>query len=335
MAAAEPLNMITSLIIGVFLGFLIGFCAGTRARQILASGKIIGKALTSISFKIPSPAEGDDDADDDKVEEMIGGGIPEIDDFLSHQPTPLDDHPDIDLNPCLMYQIKKYRDQQREEKRIAALAAEGLSEEEIAERLLSGDDITGPGAGGRQNALSLLVSVGARVLPVDTGGNNDNQAVQERRRQMRTVDMYLSRAMSIDTGRDKASATSNKGKPGSSKSESAYDIARRTELTRHGGSSLVRFEGNLRIAKEGRNILRAWKERQKAKGLLDDEQADDSEAEAERQEMGSMKKKARAAGAAGGINAADLALIAMEFEAGGDGFGEEDDDGDAEEDLAA
>ena len=97
----------------------------------------------------------------------------------------------------------------------------------------------------------------------------------------------------------------------------------------------MRFEGNLRIAKEGRNILRAWKERQKAKGLLDDEQADDSEAEAERQEMGSMKKKARAAGAAGGINAADLALIAMEFEAGGDGFGEEDDDGDAEEDLAA
>ena len=263
---------------------------------------------------------GEDDApadDDDKVEEEMGVGAAVLDDFFAFQPTPLDDHPEIDVNPCLMYQIKKYKDQQREEQRIAALAAEGLSEEEINDHLLSGDMAGGAFGMGRPNALAVLIQSGARVLPVADAASNENQLVQERKRQLRTIDTYLSRALSIDTGTGKASGVV-KGKIGGTKAESAYDVAKKTEIVRHGGSTVERLNANTHVAKASRTVLRAWKEQQKARGLWEDLPDDDSEDEA-----ADAKKQVHRHGGVG-VNAADLALIAMEFEAGGDDFGQED-----------
>jgi len=327
-------GMAYGMVAGALLvGLTLGFIMGTRSRQILQSAKYIGESIRSWSFKIPAPAasEGEDD-DGDKVEEDGDAGGLELSDFLAFQPTPLDEHPDIDINPCLMYQIKKFREQQKEEKRIAALAAEGLSEEEIAERLLAGDLPAGVGMG-RSNALAVLVEHGARVLPVTTSGNADGLLVQERKRQLRTIDMYLAKALSIET--KQASLLSDKNKGG--KGTSAWEIAKKTELDRHGGKTLQRFERNLGIAKNSRNIFREWKDRAVAKGLYIEGQGDE-DSDPDEAENKKKKKKEKKKGGGGGINANDLALIAMEFEAGGDGFGEDSGEEDAEDeatDLAA
>merc|ERR1712176_174203 len=109
----------------------------------LAVAKAIPSALMhTFSIKVPPVAEddkgaGDDDLeqDDDENDTLL------IDDFLNLQAeVGLDEHPDLFINPVLTYQIKIAKDKQKEEKRKmevqASLELEGLSVEQIAERLM-------------------------------------------------------------------------------------------------------------------------------------------------------------------------------------------------------
>ena len=299
----------------VFVALLIGFFLGTRARQLAASAKMVGKAIRSFTIKIPDP--GTAQAADDGLGEMDSDPFADkeldVSDFLNTDPTALDDHPDIELNPCLMYQIRKHREQMKEEKRIAALAAEGLSEEEIAQRLLSGDLPVDPNA--KQNALAVLIEAGARVLPVSSGDSNQNALIQERRRQQRTVDSYLQKALSVETAR--SSAFKPARLPGGGKTKNAYEVAMDPALAQD-ADHLKRFQENLRIAKDSRNILRAWKAERAARGIVEPD-VDNSDGE---QEKGEETEVIEKHGHGGALDPSQLALIQAEF--GDEDIGEED-----------
>ena len=81
---------------------------------------------------------------DDEPEEEEGKDADKekdaLEDFLQTEEVPgLDDHEDLEVSPVIMYQIKLSKDAQRLQMQREALAAEGMTEEEIEARL-RGDD---------------------------------------------------------------------------------------------------------------------------------------------------------------------------------------------------
>lgn len=102
------------------------------------------------------------------------------------------------MSPIVMYQIKKSKEEALKQNRIAQLAAEGLDEDEIAERMARGDMGGGEAvAGGRPNALATLIAQGARVTATSNSGNQDAIQRIERRRMQRTVDVYLTKSLEV------------------------------------------------------------------------------------------------------------------------------------------
>jgi len=249
-----------------FLGIAFGFFLGTRARQLLASLKQFGQAIRSFTIKIPSSdaasgAMGAASANDDEAEnEDVDNKVPSIDDYMNSQlESRFDDHPDLFVNPVLLYQIKIEGDQQRELKRLAErkqlLEQEGLSAEELAERLAEGDGLDLGRGTQQRNALQTLISVGARVEPAK-GESAEGAAAAERRRLWRNIDVYLQRAKDADTRRIKQEhGRTAKG----DKVVSPYEIAQHTQLVPAGGDDFARFSRNVRIAKEARKIYRRFK----------------------------------------------------------------------------
>jgi hypothetical protein len=281
----------------LLVALIIGFLLGTRARQLAASLKMVGKAMTSLTIKIPAAASGPSiGADEDVDKEDLDDKPPDLVDYLNTTPTGMDDNPDLTLNPILMYQIKKAKEEAREAKRIAALANEGLTEDEIAERILAGVDVGGDAAGVRQNALAVLVNAGARVLPVASGDGAENQLIQERRRLLRTVDVHLSKNLGIDTAKARL-------KQGVKRVKDAYDVARETSLQPVGGETALRSKANIRIAKEARNIFREWLRLHPLPPLQNDDDEDEDQ----------DKKDFRARGGMGALDATQLAALALEF----------------------
>ena len=304
------------MIIAAVGGLLVGFFIGTRARQLAvlaASVKKLAQAVRSFTIKIPkADDEGDkgDDDGDDMEKEGDDSQVLDISDFLSSTSTALDDHPDMTLNPILMYQIGKAKQEAREKKRIAMLANEGLTEEEIGERLL-GNGAMGDGTQFRQNALAVLISAGARVIPISASGTDDTAAANERRRLQRTVEQYLKKDLEIDTSKTAVSSTRA---PQGGRIKSAHDVAAETALVPHGGNHTKRIDSNLRVAKDARNIFREWKAQQLARGV---QEVDVSDSDGEPAEIETKERRG-----GGVVDANDLALLRMEFE------GEEEGDDD-------
>ena len=165
------------MLVGIALFmFLLGFVVGARTRQIVAKVKAIGKAVLSLNLLLKikdaaangmDSAEATNDGEEDELEEENKKDKDLEDEFLedflmNDEDTGLDDHPDVDINPVMMFNIKKAKELARAETQRALMAAEGLSEEEINERMLMGD--AGQGQGDmRPNALAVLIAAGARV----------------------------------------------------------------------------------------------------------------------------------------------------------------------------
>lgn len=310
---------------------IIGFLIGTRARQLAASVKMAGHALKALAMlAIPAADDGDDGADDDgdeAVEEDQSAGLGDgIDDYLSYETnTGLDDHPEMVFNPILMYQIKLAKEAQRERAKLAAIEAmEG--EGGVGSEYAMANDFAV-----KQNALAVLISVGARVTPIRAGTDGDAVAMQERRRLLKTVDVYLSKELEVDTKSD-AEHTGKKG-GNRNKIKTAMDVAKETEISRHGGEGLNREFQNLRFAKESRNILRDWKARDLARKGKTAEEEDEEFASSD--DDGSTKKvgitRAKNKWGALSLNRNMLALLQTEFD-DTEWLGEE---GDADKDVAA
>lgn len=295
-----------------FVCLLIGFLLGTRSRQLAASLKMVSKAAVSLAmFKIPAPPEvGEDDGGGDDDEDALGGddgmGLPTIDDFLSPSGnTGFEDHPDLEFNPVLMYQVKMAKNAERERKRLAALQA-----------LQDGD-----GDGGaaedqgryKMNALSLLISLGARTLPSAARGQGDS-LVQERKRQQKTVDVHLNKEHGVELkiapkeARNQARGTAVK---------TAFEVAQDTSVERYGGSSHKRIENNTLIAKHGRNVLREWLRLNPRADKPDDDASDEDE-----EKRDAIDRRSRAGGGGAPLDPTMLAQIAAEFQEDADDWGD-------------
>lgn len=298
---------------------VLGFLIGTRARQMVASLKMARKAAWSWAM-LQAPASDDDkDGEDDKdgVNEDELSGDPTIDDFLSLSGnTGFEDHPDTEFNPVLMYQVKVARDVERERKRQLAMAA-----------LEDGGD-TGAQAVdanlGKQNALALLVSIGARTLPASSKGKAEDTLIQERKRQQKNIDVFIGKEYGIDTkstapGKNEAAKLALRG----DKLKSAIQVARETQFDRHGGSTGKRVDANVFIAKFGRNSMREYKRMNPKKF---EELDDDDDDETEKVDM-----RGRNTGAV--LDPKMLAQIAAEFD--GEEFDGEEGGADPDVDLAA
>lgn len=245
-------------------GLLIGFLLGTRARQVVASAKAISGALKSFSFKIPSldSALGQAQATDDGADDEKEDGEDESDDLLEienfilgvDEDATLADHPDVQMSPVILYNIKKAKDQLRVAQRRAALAAEGLDEREVDERMEL-EQGSGGGGGGRSNPLALLISVGARVEASAGAENADRIAMQERRRLQRNVDAYLSKANGIE--KYKGSEKEHRDQTGG-RLRAAHEVAFETSSKRFGGQIFHREVANVKFAKEARMQFRKF-----------------------------------------------------------------------------
>ena len=314
----------------VAAALLIGFLIGTRARQVLASAKVIGKAVRSFTIKIPPKADDGDKGDDgDDEAEMENAQAREfsVEDYLNVEQSGLDDHPDLHVNPVLMYQIKLERDRQRAEKarleRIALLGdVDGLTEEEINAKLAE-SEFTADAGPKTANALATLISVGARTTAVASGASAESQLIAERRRQQRNIDVYLAKALDVNVKR--GAPTKRYAKGGVLKS--ALDVAKETGVRAYGGEGYERVKRNPYVAKAARGIWRQWEIRRRAN--LPDEIRMLEDRAAESDGEGDAKKEETQARRGGGVlNVAELAefaaLFAEEEDDEGEGEGEED-----------
>lgn len=339
------LDMITVIIIVILvliIGLMLGFLIGARTRQITAKMKNISKALASLSSLIRmAEAEAQDDgaaAGDDNEMEEEEGKEPDKDDpleeFLQTDECPgLDDHGDVEVNPVIMYNIKLAKDAQRLQQRREALAAEGLSEDDIEERLAGGVEVGGGGGGGvRANPLALLISVGARVEA--TAGSSDIEAVKrsEMRRKQRNINVFLNKTLDIDTRTTPARDGAKGGKK-----QNAYDVARNTKLNPIGGSYHKRTIAATSQAKSARRIYRQNKNKLEMtlKPVMERimerrVSIDASDANPNVLDEGPRRRTGLAPGTK--INDTDLASLLAEQELGGEegeeGQLEDDDEGD-------
>jgi hypothetical protein len=182
-----------------------------------------------------------------------------LEDFLTQEEiTGLDDHVDIDLNPVFMFHIKKAKEAARLEKRLAELAAEGLTEDEIAERMEADDAPVGEG---RMNPLQLLISVGARVEPVKGKTSEEFLKKTEIRRKQRNIAVYLQKTFGIDT--KMVAAKEAKGGPTGGR-KNALQIANETKSKPVGGPTYEREVTQVKHAKSARLVYRAYKREQDA-----------------------------------------------------------------------
>lgn len=249
---------------------VLGFLLGARAKVLATLGQLTN-AIKKFAIKVPV-AGGDADgvaggavgggSGNNDNEAQMEEGFDETEDIVEHflntsDVRGLDDHPDLVMNPIVMYQIKIAKAEQLAQSRITALAAEGLSEDQIAERMATEDGaaggVVGGGGGGRGNPLALLISVGARVEAVKARDNTDALARVERRRMQKNVDIFLSKSRDIETKRTEPKLRNERG----GKIKNAYDVAQEVFETKTEGQAF-REQHNTSIAKSSRNVLRDW-----------------------------------------------------------------------------
>jgi len=258
-ADGQPIFIaIATLVVGLLIGFLIG----VRSKQIAAALAKAAKAILSLpsllKIKAADAGAGLDNAeamkdgeDEPDEEEMKNKDAEEnFEDFLQTGELPgLEDHVDLEVNPVIMYNIKKAKDAQQQQVRRESLAAEGLTEDEIETKLLGGG--AADAAGAKPNALAVLIAMGARVEPVKGGQSEDNVKRNEMRRKQRNINAFLSKTLDINT-----SITPNKeaGKGGQKKN--ALDVARDTKHNPYGNASMKRVSAAARNAKSARALYR-------------------------------------------------------------------------------
>lgn len=288
----------------LLVGILIGFLIGTRGRQIAASAKAIAMNWPSIpSLRIP-PREEDEGKDEAEAlgDEKEDDTADILEGFMARTMEPgLDDHPDLELNPVIMYQVREAKAAKRVEMMRAALREEGLTEEEIEDRMYlasigGGGNATGTG---RPSAFQVLIDAGARVTSASDKAA-DAALVEERKRQVRTIDVFLSKERGIDTTKDPGTVAQKSReldpKKAGERPKTAYQVAH--ESRGNARDMQWRTSEMVGVAKRGRNQMRAQKS--KIKYVYKKEKKDPKQAK-----RGAMELKAE-----------DLASIASEFEEG-------------------
>lgn len=196
------------------------------------------------------PADGDEEED---AEKQAKDAEETLQDFLDTADAPgLEDHPDTDINPVFMYQIKLAKDHQRMQQQRELMAADGMTEEEIEARMLMQAEGIGGVGEGKQNALAVLIAAGARVEATNNAQNEEALKKTELRRKQRNIAVHLSKNFGIETSTDKP-VEGVKGK------RSAYMVALDTRLNPVGGPKMRREVEQITRAKQARVLYRHYK----------------------------------------------------------------------------
>ena len=120
----------------------------------------------------------------------------------------------------------------------------------------------GGGAGGRMNALALLVACGARVEPTKGGDSAEHAAAQDRKRIQRNIDAYLKKVNGVDklemASLESTTPTQGRRDPTGSRMKSAHEVANETANQPFGGETFARSVRNLDVARTGRKAFRKW-----------------------------------------------------------------------------
>jgi len=254
----------------LFVGFIIGFLVGARTRQISAKLKAVGKAVLSLHLLLKikeamigmdeaeAMNEGDDDDREDETGSDAKDGEELMDEFMNSDIVDgLEDHQDIEINPVILFQIKKAKEAQRLEKQKALLMAEGLTEAEADERMAMNAEMGGGVGEARANPLAVLIAAGARVEAAK-GATSDEMAKKiELRRKQRNVSVFIQKTYEIET-KSKALDHSEKGSSKGNK-KSAFDVARETKYKPVGGETYTRELKAVVQAKSARDLLKAYK----------------------------------------------------------------------------
>jgi len=220
--------MFIGIVIGLVLGFLLGFCVGARARQLVASVRMVPTALRSLIRSLAPAQEDDKENESGQADDALDSELPDdveldFNSLLNSDLVPgIDDHPEIEFNPVIAYQIKVSTDAARKEKQRAQLIADGFDPDEM-------DDVAqeAAGTGVKPNALAVLEANGARLTSMASSQSSDTMAREDRRRQLRTIDAYLAKEYNVDVVRVPAKkGTSESGHGTGQKKQNAFDVAR-------------------------------------------------------------------------------------------------------------
>ena len=193
--AAGYMQMTTAIAIAVGT-LLLGWLIGTRARYAL----LAAMALKELMKKKAEMGAGEDD--DDKVEEDdkdLDEEKSPLEIAMSRENEPgLDDHPDTELNPILLYQIRMAKEELRRKKQAEIAAALEAGEE-------SGAAVV------KEGKLRLLTDAGALrwvgKKRLQAGGD---ARMAEIREQLKKVDTHLATLFEIDVSRVPRPRVTNK-----------------------------------------------------------------------------------------------------------------------------
>ena len=120
-AGAASINSTLLVVAGapaLLIAFLIGVLVGARASQITAKLRAMGRAILSLrvlfrevttmaGMEEAEAVAGDDDkeGEDDEEETLKGKDGNILDEFMDLEET-VEDHPDLDINPVIIYHMK-------------------------------------------------------------------------------------------------------------------------------------------------------------------------------------------------------------------------------------
>ena len=225
------------LVAGLVFGLILGYVLGARGRVAAAL-----RAMLAAKMKEqPDAGAGEDDDKVDEDEDDKGEIEDVLLDSMCFDVEPgLDDHPDTELNPILLYQIKQVKERIRLEK-LAALAA--AAEEGYSLEIK------------KEGKFKLLAEKGALQWLGDkhlqAGGEEQRSA--ELREKLKTVDSHLSTEYEVTMSKAKEKITSKTKQAGGKKRFTALGKANDLKWNPHQGETLRR-EGELaEYAKRGRS----------------------------------------------------------------------------------
>ena len=276
------------LVVGVLLvGILIGYIIGRR-KALLAALKKAGEKMRNQAMKqelkkmMDSKGAGEEEQEEEDEDEKAKEEAKQLlEEFLNRATAPgLDDHPSAFVNPILMLQIKKKKEDIRREKMYEKLLAaqnfeegyiEGLNPEErtkLAESLLEqeGGKVSG-GVGSVEgvvrrwgatvNSTRILVDAGASFVP-GQDKQLDDASVEEKlsievRDKMKQIDTHLNKHYDVDVTREDRIKQQNKRSGDGKRLKDALTVANETKnIPFQAAHEVLTFDERRDFAQRGR-----------------------------------------------------------------------------------
>jgi len=255
--------VVIGIVAGVWImGLLMGYAFGRRKALLAALKKAMDKMKSSGAqkeLKKMDAGAGEDDKEEEEDEELKKQEAKQLlEQFLNRSAAPgMDDHPQAFINPILMLQIKKKKEEVRKEKMYEQVLAnqefeagylDSLTPEErrkLAEKLINESGATavvgGVGSvagverrwGATVNSTRILVDAGASLVPgkgkVEDDASAEEKLMLEVRDKMKQIDTHLNKHYEIDVVRDEAAKARNKRSGDGKRLKDALTVANETK----------------------------------------------------------------------------------------------------------